>query len=223
MFPIPLIICSINSKSQSFAAYKFQERISASCRHSTTALIDLPPRTSLWKHTRNVVPQVGDLGSASLPPNRFLLSTRCFHAFIDLQAGAVRHVLPPVTRSNRSRGRIPWWAFAPRVPNWPSLEAHFGHDEMTGSSRSPQSAGPRCRLMDRLLPKGSGRLRCRPPANKCNRRHSLREIKKTRTHAVVCGRPRGITQTKISIHTHAWDICVTRNTLDPECVSHLKC
>lgn len=99
----------------------------------------------------------------SLPPNRFLLSTRCFHAFIDLQAGALRHVLPPVTRSNRPRGRIPWWAFARRVPNWPSLEAHFGHDEVTGSSRLPQSAGLRSRLMDRLSPQGSGRHRCRPP------------------------------------------------------------
>lgn len=132
-------------------------------------------------------------------------------------------VFQPQGRTGRE-DESPSWT---RVPNWPSLEAHFAHDEVTGSSRLPQSAARRRRLMDTLLPRGSGRHRPphplpAPSANKCNSGRSLREIK-ARTHAVVRGRPPGITHTEICRRTRAWDICVTRNTRDPQCILHVKC
>lgn len=54
--------------------------------------------------------------------------------------------------------------------------------------------------MDNLLPRGSD--------HKCNRGYGLWEVKKTEAHAVVRSHPKRIMRTKISIHMHAWDMCV---------------
>lgn len=85
---------------------------------------------SLWARTWTLAPRGGNLhsdiwpftGSEQIPSVHTMFP--CFH-----------------WRSNRPRGRTPWWLPAPHVPNWPSLEAHFAHDEVTGSFSLPQSTG----------------------------------------------------------------------------------
>lgn len=203
---IPLT-AGINSENWSF--------VTCDCQRENIGILlssDLPLETYLLHRSETLAQTSGLL----LPPNWFLLSTPCFHAFIDLPAGAVT--------SFQSHGRTDWEDESPdgRLCRTyligPSSEAPFAHDEVTGSSRLPQSAGRRRRLMDRLLPQGSVSPPL-PTTNKCNRGQSRGNQQRGGMRAPSGG----ITQTEMSMHTHVWDICVTRNTLDPECISHLKC